>query len=53
MAYPALRPQTLDFVGRIEATDRVAIQARVKGYLEAVLFKEGELKGRHFVAEKY
>ncbi len=34
--------QTLDFVGRIEATDRVVIQARVKGYLEAVLFKEGE-----------
>ena len=32
-----------DFVGRIEATDRVEVRARVTGYLEAVLFKEGEL----------
>ncbi len=35
--------QTRDFVGRIEATDRVEIRARVKGFLDAVLFKEGEI----------
>jgi membrane fusion protein (multidrug efflux system) len=35
--------QSRDFVGRIEAIDRVSIQARVKGYLEAVLFKEGDV----------
>jgi membrane fusion protein (multidrug efflux system) len=35
--------KTADFVGRIEAIIRVEIRARVKGYLEAVLFKEGEL----------
>jgi membrane fusion protein (multidrug efflux system) len=35
--------QTRDFVGRVEATDRVEIRARVKGYLDAVLFKEGEI----------
>lgn len=35
--------KTLDFVGRVEATDRVQIKARVTGYLEAVLFKEGDL----------
>jgi membrane fusion protein, multidrug efflux system len=34
--------QTLDLVGRVEAVDRVSIQARVKGYLDAVLFKEGD-----------
>src|ERR1700736_6221450 len=34
--------QTLDLVGRVEAIDRVSIQARVKGYLDAVLFKEGD-----------
>ncbi len=34
--------QTKDFVGRIEAVDRVDVRARVTGYLEAVLFKEGE-----------
>lgn len=34
--------KTLDFVGRVEARERVAVQARVKGYLEAVLFKEGD-----------
>ena len=32
----------LAFVGRIEAIDRVVVQARVKGYLEAVLFREGD-----------
>jgi membrane fusion protein (multidrug efflux system) len=39
-----MRPvaDTLDFVGRVEAINRVEIKARVKGYLEEVLFKEGE-----------
>jgi membrane fusion protein, multidrug efflux system len=32
-----------DFVGRIEAVNRVDVRARVKGYLEQVLFKEGDL----------
>jgi membrane fusion protein (multidrug efflux system) len=32
----------LDFVGRIEAVNRVEIRARVQGFLEAVLFKEGD-----------
>ena len=35
--------KALDFVGRIDAINRVDIRARVKGYLEAVLFKEGDL----------
>jgi membrane fusion protein, multidrug efflux system len=41
--------QTRDFVGRVNATNRVEIQARVKGYLEEVLFKEGDIvnKGDH------
>src|SRR6202049_2540068 len=34
--------KTLDFVGRAEAVDRVEIRARVQGFLEAVLFKEGD-----------
>src|SRR5262249_4538902 len=34
--------QSKDFVGRVEAADRVDIRARVTGYLEAILFKEGE-----------
>jgi membrane fusion protein (multidrug efflux system) len=33
--------KTADFVGRIEAINRVQIRARVSGYLEAVLFTEG------------
>jgi hypothetical protein len=33
--------KSLDFVGRVEATDHVEIKARVTGYLEAVHFKEG------------
>jgi membrane fusion protein (multidrug efflux system) len=33
----------LDFVGRVDAINRVEIRARVKGYLDAVLFKEGDL----------
>lgn len=35
--------QTKDFVGRIEAVERVGVRARVTGYLEAILFKEGEI----------
>ena len=35
--------KTLDFVGRVDAINRVEIRARVKGYLEEVLFKEGDL----------
>src|SRR5271157_2508562 len=35
--------QSKDFVGRIEAIERVEVRARVTGYLEAVLFKEGEV----------
>jgi membrane fusion protein, multidrug efflux system len=35
--------KTLEFVGRVEAVNRVQINARVKGFLENVLFKEGEL----------
>jgi membrane fusion protein (multidrug efflux system) len=35
--------KTLDFVGRVAAIDRVEVRARVTGYLEAVLFKEGDL----------
>ena len=42
--YAEKRPiaQTRDFVGRVEATDRVEVRARVKGYLDEVLFKEGD-----------
>lgn len=32
---------TRDFVGRVDAINRVEVRARVKGYLEAVLFTEG------------
>jgi len=34
--------KTLDFVGRVEAVNRVEIRARVTGFLEAVLFNEGD-----------
>ena len=34
--------KTRDFVGRVEAVNRVEIRARVLGFLEAVLFKEGD-----------
>ncbi len=34
--------QTKDFVGRIQAVERVSVTARVTGYLEAILFKEGD-----------
>ena len=32
----------LDFVGRVDAINRVQVKARVTGYLEAVLFTEGD-----------
>ena len=32
-----------DFVGRIQAIDRVEVLARITGYLEEVMFKEGDL----------
>jgi len=35
--------QTRDFVGRVEAINRVEVRARVKGYLDAVLFTEGDI----------
>jgi membrane fusion protein, multidrug efflux system len=43
--YAEKRPiaQTRDFVGRVEAINRVEVRARVKGYLDAVLFKEGDI----------
>jgi membrane fusion protein, multidrug efflux system len=34
--------KTADFVGRIQAIERVEVNARVTGYLEEVLFKEGD-----------
>ena len=34
--------RTVDFVGRVEAVDRVEIRARVTGFLESVDFKEGD-----------
>ena len=34
--------RTADFVGRIQAIERVEVNARVTGYLEDVLFKEGD-----------
>lgn len=43
--YAESRPiaATRGFVGRVEAIDRVEVRARVKGYLDAVLFKEGDI----------
>ena len=35
--------QGVDFVGRVEATDKVAIRARVVGFLDQVNFTEGSL----------
>lgn len=35
--------KSFKFVGRIEAVNRVDVRARVTGYLEDVLFKEGDL----------
>jgi membrane fusion protein, multidrug efflux system len=34
--------KSLDFVGRVEAVNRVEIKARVTGFLEEVLFNEGD-----------
>ena len=34
--------RTADFVGRIQAIERVDIQARITGFLEQVLFREGD-----------
>jgi membrane fusion protein, multidrug efflux system len=34
--------QTVDFVGRVQAVGRVEVRARITGYLEEVLFKEGD-----------
>jgi membrane fusion protein (multidrug efflux system) len=34
---------TADFVGRVQAINRVEIRARVTGYLQDVLFKEGDM----------
>jgi membrane fusion protein (multidrug efflux system) len=40
-----LRPITKanDFVGRVEAIGKVEVRARITGFIEAVLFKEGEV----------
>jgi membrane fusion protein, multidrug efflux system len=40
-----LRPITraTDFVGRIEAIERVEIRARITGFLQDILFKEGDI----------
>src|SRR5262249_49448422 len=35
--------ESIDFVGRVEAINRVDFRARITGYLEEVLFKEGDL----------
>ena len=45
MVKAELKPisKTKDFVGRVEAINRVQIMARVKGFLEDVKFKEGDL----------
>lgn len=34
--------KTMKFVGRVEAVNRVEVRARVTGYLEGVLFREGD-----------
>jgi membrane fusion protein (multidrug efflux system) len=34
--------QSFEFVGRIKATDKVDLRARVEGFLEKVLFREGQ-----------
>jgi membrane fusion protein, multidrug efflux system len=35
--------KTMRFVGRVEAVNRVEVRARVTGYLEEVLFREGDV----------
>src|SRR5262245_66301042 len=39
-----LRPiiRATEFVGRVEAVERVDVRARVTGFLESILFKEGD-----------
>lgn len=32
-----------EFVGRVEAVERVSVRARITGYLQEVLFKEGDI----------
>jgi membrane fusion protein, multidrug efflux system len=34
--------QSFEFVGRIKATDKVEVRARVEGFLDKVLFREGQ-----------
>lgn len=45
VAIATLKPvsRSAEFVGRIEAPERVDIRARVKGMLQAVLFTEGQM----------
>jgi membrane fusion protein (multidrug efflux system) len=40
-----LRPitQSMDFVGRVEAPEKVDVRARITGFLQDVLFKEGDV----------
>ena len=40
-----LRPitQSTEFVGRVEAIERVDVRARVTGFLQKMLFKEGDM----------
>lgn len=35
--------KSADFVGRVDAVDRVEVRARITGYLEQILFKEGDM----------
>jgi membrane fusion protein, multidrug efflux system len=35
--------QAVDFVGRVQAINKVEVHARVTGYLDTVLFKEGDV----------
>ncbi len=44
--------RTTEFVGRVEAMARVEIRARVTGFLEDVLFKEGEVVNKGDVLYK-
>jgi membrane fusion protein, multidrug efflux system len=34
--------KTIDLTGRVQAIQRVEVRARITGYLEEVLFKEGD-----------
>jgi membrane fusion protein (multidrug efflux system) len=35
--------QSIDFVGRVDGIEKVEVRARVAGFLESVLFKEGDV----------